>query len=159
MVIDIQSQQSPFKQLIDLIHEFPFSLNFLLWISDKKLEAHNTFLKKQNGKFDDKFEGVTEISSEGIRIYSAGWEISFKVLSKDFLDIIEMDEKEYYRLNPEIARLNKKMVSNNWTDKTYTILSQFISQDQVCGCIWEIYYLEKLFEIYQKKLKHIKHRN
>lgn len=146
MVIDFKYKPCDFYQLIDLIHSFPLSFIFLQWISRGDLDIQVTYAQKQNKIL----ERLAEISIHGLEVYSTGGEIFLDRVSKDFANRVAVNEKEYYGLIPELARLNKKMISSSLVDSTYTTISEFISSHHVCGCIWEIYHLDRLLEIYKK---------
>lgn len=149
MLIDFDLEQCHFKRLIAIIQDFPLSVNFLQWLSDGDLEIHTTYVKKQNRRF----ERLAEISIQGMVVYSGGGEFFLDQLSKDFSDVVAMNEKEYYRLIPELATLNKKMISSNLVDSTYTIVSEFTSSNQLCGVAWEIFYMERVLKIYEERKK------
>ena len=147
MLINFEQAIDPYKEIIELIHQFPRSTQFLQWIGKDDLIL-NIITETFNGVL---YERVWECRLENLTIFSAGGQFNANWISGNFSNLLKSNKKFLYALIPELTKLEKKELSHTIEGKNYTVISQFYNQDALCGSCWEIYNLPNLLQAYKMR--------
>lgn len=136
-----------FDQMIELIHSFSLSTEFFYWLAQNELENRIIYEKVRDGIY----ERVGEYYIRDFRVFDGGGKFYLAKISDQFKEYLINEKELFYALLPELAKLEKKTVSQHMNGCYYTVVSDFYYKGQACGNCWEIYDLPKIIQIYKIK--------
>ncbi len=108
MLINFEQAIDPYKEIIELIHQFPRSTQFLQWIGKDDLIL-NIITETFNGVL---YERVWECRLENLTIFSAGGQFNGNWISGNFSNLLKSNKNVLYALIPELTKLENKELSH-----------------------------------------------
>lgn len=134
-------------EIVDLIHSFAKSADFAQWITDKKF-THTILSEKMKNEIYSR----SYTYSMGEEIFFHGkFEVETSKLDNATFQVVTKKRDLISSESPNFDNVKKINISRILAPPYYTVVSKLNINQKNGGMIWEIYFLESLMKIYNKK--------
>jgi hypothetical protein len=135
-------------EIFNTIHEFVTSADFVTWLTNGQFNHHIYENRIEEGKYKRSYQ----YDFEGHIFFQGKIEVD---LSHFLTDTVQaFTNRSLLSLeNPAFTKIGKTCISQIFVEPYYTVISHGLYKTKIAGMVWEIYNLQYILPLYQKKTK------
>ncbi len=146
-MLECHPKHTAYKEVIDLINQFPTPPHFFHWLAKDEIEFKVLF-EQMTG---DICERVYQFSLDGLTICTLGGHLNISYLPLSFRSLMQIEKSLYIYLLPEMQEFRQKVLSYSVDNTNYSIICEVYYKDIFCGSGWEVFDLAHITTVYNAR--------